>query len=65
MTFPRERAVCPFLHDNDARCAKRFTLERMSEVFEFCLSHHRECKIYYELCVKIEHNSRPVLAQAG
>lgn len=65
MVRPQEHAVCPFFQDNDDRCAQRFTLERMGEVFELCLGAHRRCIVYHELCVRIERQSRPVLAQAG
>jgi hypothetical protein len=60
-----DRAVCPFFHDNEPNCAERFTLERMSEVFAFCLGEHRCCTVYHELCIRIERNARPILAQAG
>lgn len=57
--------ACPFFNLNDHRCSSRFTLERMAEVFQFCLGEHRRCEVYHELTVRGQLLQRPPLAQAG
>jgi hypothetical protein len=59
-----DRRNCPFFHGNEARCAERFTLSRMSEVFEFCLGRHERCDIYQDLMIDEHLLNRPRLAQA-
>jgi hypothetical protein len=41
--------LCPFIDDNDERCASRFTLSRLSEAFSHCLGGHRACPTYWKL----------------
>jgi len=65
MSEAPDRRVCPFVHDNDARCAQRFTLQRLGEVFHFCLGHPEECIVFCELTRHGQRIQRQRLAQAG
>lgn len=47
-----EKSVCPFFHGNDERCARRFNLQRLPEVFEHCLGQFERCAVYIELTVR-------------
>ena len=60
-----DHRVCPYFQANEPSCAARFTLERVSEVFEFCLGDHRRCCTYHELTVHGERLVRIPRAQAG
>jgi hypothetical protein len=37
----------------------------MSEVFEFCLGDHRQCTIYHQIVIHVEHSSTSRLSKAG
>lgn len=65
MSEAPERRVCPYFHDNDGRCAQRFTLQRLSEVFHFCLGHPEQCVVFSELTIHGQRLQRQPLAQAG
>ncbi|MEE8170301.1 MAG: hypothetical protein V3T70_07115 [Phycisphaerae bacterium] len=62
--YPK-RCVCPHFQGDDARCAERFTLNRMAEVFEFCLGAHDRCSVYHELTIDVRRATPQRLAQAG
>ncbi len=47
-----DKAVCPHFHGNDERCARRFNLQRLSEVFDNCLGEFNRCAIYHELTLR-------------
>ena len=40
---------CPFIDRDDPRCAGRFRLSRIEEVFGLCLGNHHACPIYRRL----------------
>ena len=40
---------CPFLEEEDRRCASHFTLGHLSQAFNHCLNGYRACPIYHEL----------------
>ncbi|MCK6485559.1 MAG: hypothetical protein HUU22_15235 [Phycisphaerae bacterium] len=65
MREAHDARVCPYFHANIQQCSRRFTLEHMSEVFEFCLGDHARCNIYTELTIQGERMGCVVLAQAG
>ena len=65
MREPLDLRTCPFLNTNLPQCAERFTLERMTEVFHYCLGEHRQCAMYHELTVQGERIGLPSFAQAG
>lgn len=41
--------ACPFIDDNDSRCASHFTLTRLSDAFGDCLDGYRGCATYWRL----------------
>lgn len=55
--------VCPFFDRNDRRCAERFTLLRMAEVFDHCLGRYTECPVYHQISCpnKIENRTHAVV----
>jgi len=66
MRAPVEHHVCPFFHANDMRCAQRFTLERVSEVFHYCLRDFEHCQVFHQLRIDIDPRSAAQpLARAG
>lgn len=44
--------VCPFFQRNDQRCARRFNLQHLSEVFKHCLGAPRGCEVHHELSIE-------------
>lgn len=55
-----DKQICPFFQWNDERCAQRFNLRRLHQVFDECLSDYTGCSIYRQLVVNHrEHESRP------
>jgi len=44
-----DAVICPFLERNDARCARRFTMEGMAGAFRFCFGHPQDCPVYQTL----------------
>lgn len=61
MRIEIEQPVCPYLQGSDERCARRFTLHRMSEVFEHCLGEYDRCTIFCQLTI----NGSPQAAVDG
>ena len=55
-------AMCPHFERNDSRCAARFNLDRIRDVFEQCLGDYTSCPIYYQLT--ITHQSPGAVALA-
>lgn len=51
MSIPSEHFVCPFFEGKDRRCAKRFNLQQLSDVFDQCLDAFEGCRIYQQLTV--------------
>ncbi|MFQ5494861.1 MAG: hypothetical protein ACE5EX_05730 [Phycisphaerae bacterium] len=49
MSKNSDRAVCPFFQGNDERCARRFNLQRLSDVFGQCLDAYECCPVYHQL----------------
>lgn len=41
--------ACPYLDYNDARCADRFRLGRLAELFEVCCGGFHGCVLYHRL----------------
>ena len=46
-----QAAICPHFERNDARCAARFNLDRIRDVFEQCLGDYTACPVYYQLAM--------------
>lgn len=40
---------CPFIDDEDPRCASHFTLGHLSEAFGHCVDGYRGCATYWRL----------------
>ena len=56
-----EGMVCPYFQRNDRRCARRFNLQHLSEVFEDCLGDPWGCEVFHELSIesaRSRHESR-------
>ena len=49
MSKNNDRTVCPFFQGNDERCARRFNLQRLSDVFGQCLDAYESCPVYHQL----------------
>ena len=45
---PRDR-VCPFINQEDPRCASRFRLSRLGEAFDVCLREPESCPVHAAL----------------
>lgn len=58
-------AMCPHFERNDARCAARFNLDRIRDVFEQCLGDYTVCPIYYQLNIAIQRPAAVRLAAAA
>ena len=41
--------TCPFVNENDARCAHRFSLRQLDQAFTVCLKDHQACATYHQL----------------
>ncbi len=46
--------ICPYFEWNDVRCARRFTLQRLSEVFDHCLGEFDTCKVFHQISISIQ-----------
>ena len=58
--------TCPHLERNDARCAARFNLDRLPDVYAQCFADYSACPIYHQLTISIEPARRPAaLVHAG
>lgn len=42
-------AGCPHLDRNDRRCAGRFRLDSLDELFEYCCERFEGCVLYYRI----------------
>ncbi len=51
MTHQSEHCVCPFFEGKDRRCAQRFNLQQLGDVFDQCLDAFEGCRIYQQLTV--------------
>jgi len=51
MTQLPEHCVCPFFEGKDRRCAQRFNLQQLGDVFDQCLDEFEGCRIYQQLTV--------------
>ncbi|MBI1372947.1 MAG: hypothetical protein GC159_09325 [Phycisphaera sp.] len=41
--------ACPFIDDDDPRCADHFKLEHLSDAFRLCIGGYRGCPTFYRL----------------
>lgn len=41
--------ACPFLERRDGRCADRFKLQHLAEMFDQCLDKYEACDVYHEI----------------
>ena len=48
---------CPHINLDDARCARHFSLSRLSEAFTICLNGYKTCPTYYQ--IRMEHAGAP------
>lgn len=55
---------CPHMNLNDPRCARHFSLSRLSEAFTICLNGYTDCPTYYQIRVEHAHNPSTIAAQA-
>lgn len=46
--------ICPYFEQSDARCARRFTLQRLSEVFDQCLGDYDACQVFHQISISIQ-----------
>ena len=53
----RECFGCPHMNMNDPRCARHFSLSRLSEAFTICLNGYEDCPTYYQ--IRMEHAHGP------
>lgn len=44
-------SICPFFEGKDRRCARRFNLQCIAEVYDECLGRFQDCHIYQDLTV--------------
>ena len=44
-----ESTGCPFVENDDSRCASHFTLGHLNEAFDICMNGHLGCPTYYRL----------------
>lgn len=51
--------VCPFLERRDRRCARRFNLNRLAEIFDNCLGEYESCQTYHEIRVSPRPEEEP------
>ncbi|MCG8407339.1 MAG: hypothetical protein MI923_19245 [Phycisphaerales bacterium] len=51
MPGSKDKTICPFFQGNDERCARRFNLQCLSEVFGQCLDEYEYCQVYHQLSV--------------
>lgn len=51
----KDRPICPFFQRKDQRCAERFNLTRLYQVFDQCLGDFNACSIHTQLA--IEHDA--------
>lgn len=58
---------CPFIDDDDPRCADHFRLARLSRAFGECFDGYRACPVYYKLVreqpqrlIAITHHGMPL-----
>jgi len=56
--------MCPYFEQNDPRCAARFNLDRIRDVFEQCLGDYTSCPIYFQLTISIQSPGTVALAAA-
>lgn len=56
---------CPFMDAGDARCARHFSLGRLSEAFSLCLNGYHTCETYYQLRTEHGVNDEPIKIQPG
>ncbi len=50
MRYTHERdAGCPFIEQDDHRCARHFSLGRINEAFDVCMNRYLACPTYYRL----------------
>jgi len=53
--------VCPYVDNDDARCAEHLTLANLLSAFAHCADDYADCPIYQE---RIIHGHRPEEARA-
>lgn len=41
--------ACPYVDRGDAKCARRFTLDRIDEAFTVCFGAHHGCENFHRL----------------
>ena len=46
---PDHKTICPFFHGKDERCARRFNLQCLPQVFAQCLDDYPRCPVYDRL----------------
>lgn len=44
-----EPGECPFLADDDARCAKRFVVDNLDDFYSLCCGSYRRCQTYHQI----------------
>lgn len=58
MQTEMDNSVCPYFQGSDERCAKRFNLHRMAEIYDQCLGEFGRCSTYHQL--RIDRPNHPV-----
>ncbi|HET6246487.1 MAG TPA: hypothetical protein VFE47_02225 [Tepidisphaeraceae bacterium] len=43
---------CPFLNRSDVRCSTNFSIERLSNTYDYCFGEYSACSVYLELLVE-------------
>lgn len=53
-------AGCPHLGRDDARCAYRFRLDNLEELFEICCQRFEGCALYYRINRELSDSETPM-----
>lgn len=49
MQTTHDYSICPYFEGKDRRCARRFNLQCIAEVYDECLGRFQNCGIYQDL----------------
>ena len=48
----RDDHGCPFINQDDDRCAKHFTLGRIDDALSVCLHQYKPCPTYHQILIE-------------
>jgi hypothetical protein len=57
--------ACPFIDEDDPRCAKQFTLGRLGHAFGFCFGVYAGCSIHAQLLEQRRYEAVAIGLPAG